>query len=352
MNSTDILKIRLFNQLLESSRFGEPHEVVSWMGAIQSQAFEMAKWAIGMRLSGSTNSSIEAAVNQGKIVRTHILRPTWHFVAAEDIHWMWELSAPRIRPAFIGYGKMIGADESLIIKSHKVIEKLLADGNHLTRAEIQELLIAGGIPADNNLMNQIMCRAEVEGIVCNGKLKGNKQTYALLHEWIPKTASPAKEEALEKLARKFFNSHAPATLQDFVWWSGLTTTQARQGIEAIKHDFAEEKINDKVFRLKSNTEIPEKTPESALLLPAYDEFIVSYKERSEIMDKENASKIISRMGIFTPAAALNGRIIGTWKGIAKKEKYEAGLSFFSKTDEIHAHKFDAAKNRLKGFFES
>lgn len=347
MDEQDILKIRLHNQLLTGSALKEAHKIVSYMGAMQSQAFEMAKWGIGIRLKGSTNNDIEESINAGKIIRTHILRPTWHFIDAEDLHWMSELSIPKIRPAFVGYAKYHGIEESLFIRTNRIIEKLLADGNHMTRLEISEFLIKEKIIPNNDFASTIMSRAEIDRIVCSGKLKNGKSTYALIHEWVPKTnSSLSREEALERLGRKFFTSHGPATLQDFIWWSGMTLTDARKIIELIKHDFICEEINGRLFWMKNDIQIPPKDTESTLILPPFDEFVVSYKDRSELIEDKHYNKVMTKNGLFSPTVMLNGKIIGSWKKTTNKGNINVELSFFEKTTKKTASLFNEIINEF------
>ncbi len=325
MQTADIQRIRLHNQLLNGSRFTRPEEIVSYMGAMQSQAVEMAKWGVGLRLPGATIRSIDEAIDSGKIIRTHILRPTWHFVSAADIHWMLDLSIPRIKPIFESYCRMINVDEALIIRGLQVVERVLEGHNYLTRQEIADHIKAEGMTVDNHIVNQIMSRAEIERIVCNGRQQGGKQTYALLDEWVPRQDAPDREASLERLARAFFTSHAPATLQDFVWWSGMLTSDARKAIDAISSDFVSETVNGRTFYFHKDTQMPTGTESSALLLPAFDEFVVSYKDREEILEKEHHRKIITRTGIFSPTIMYDGRVIGSWK----KAKKGIDMFFFN-----------------------
>lgn len=332
MTTTDILNIRLYNQLLTGCEFKKPADIVSWLGAMQSQNYEMAKWGIGIRLPGITNKQVETSVNAGEIIRTHILRPTWHFVAAEDIHWMHELSAPRLKPAFISYARMRGVDESLIKKTLDVVAAILQEHGHLTRQEIAEHLEARGFDTSGTTdARDVVQRAEVEGIVCNGEVRGNKQTYALLHERVPKKYTLSKEEAIERLTRRYFTSHGPATLQDFLWWSGLTLTEIRKAIELIKHDFICETINGKDYWMPNNIQTPPAKTNFKHLLPAFDEFVVSYKDREEIIDERYYRKVLTMQGIFSPTIHYNGKAVGSWKRINKKSGVVAELSFFETT---------------------
>lgn len=352
MNTSGILTLRLYNQqLITNERLKEPVEVVSWMGAMQSQTLEMAKWAIGVRLPGTTVKDIEDSLNDGRIIRTHILRPTWHFVAAEDIHWMFDLSNPRIKPIYISYCKLTGTDEQMVTGTYPILEKTLAGGKHFTKPEIQEILQQHGIECKDRLLNVIMGRAEMEGILCNGKLRGNKQTFTLLHEWAPKKYTLSKEEALERLARRFFTSHSPATMEDFAWWSGLTVTECRQALQLIKEDFRCETINDRIFWFKNDFKIPEINKPSVLLLPPFDEYVVSYKNRSEIVEDIHYGKVMTKNGLFDPTMMLDGEIIGKWKKKTTPQGAQVDLTYFIHTTKKAQTLFDKEARRVETFYK-
>jgi hypothetical protein len=307
-----------------------PGALVSWMGAIQAQDFNMAKWAIGARIPGSSDQLIEDSLDKGEIIRTHILRPTWHFVAAEDIHWMLELSAPRVKVGTRSYDKELELLPEFLHKAYSVIIKELQKGQHLTRLEMSAKFAEAGILVTDRRLKHIMFRAELEGIVCNGKVKNKKQTYCLLDKKVRKTSTLSKEEALEKLARKYFQSHNPATFQDFHWWSGLTTREARLSMELIRHDFCIENIDGQDYWFKnSQPESPVNTNQIHLL-PAFDEYFVSYKDRQHILTTEHHKKVIVSNGVFRPMIVKGGEIIGTWKRVVRKHKIIAEPELFTK----------------------
>lgn len=319
MKAEDILSLRLSNHQLDGSFVGEAYKLVSWMGAIQAQDYNMAKWGIGIRIPEVTDQTIEDALNRGDILRLHILRPTWHFVSKDDIYWMLSLSLPRVKTAMRSYDKDLGLTESLIARTNSIIEKAL-QGNSLTRQELKEVINRAGIDADNRTINHIMMHAELDGVVCNGEMKGKKQTYALLQEKVKKTTDQFdKDECLYKLAFKYFRSHGPATLQDFVWWSGLTTAEARQGIALTGDDFIHETINDQIYIFHRESKLVSSS-NLINLLPAFDEFTVSYKDRKESLHIDHHHKIITSPGIFRPAISLDGKVIGTWKKSSRKNE--------------------------------
>lgn len=351
METNDIRRIRLYNQLLAGNEMQTPQEVVRYMGAMQAQAFDMAKWAIGIRLKDGTNTGVEEAINTFKIVRTHILRPTWHFVSAEDIYWMIELTGPRLRPIYEGYGKSGGVDTDYVFRNFPLVEKLLDTNLCLTRQEIVSHLADQGVETSSSHVNQIMAYGEYEGLICSGPVKNNKHTYCLMRKHVPKVLSLHKEEALERLARRFFTSHAPATLQDFVWWSGLTMTDARKGVEFIKDHFISEEINGRTFLMPADIRVPDKAEASALLLPPFDEYVVSYKDRSEIIEDRHYAKVMTKNGLFSPTVMYNGEIIGSWRKINKNKKTDVELSFFTKPSKKTESLYMSAIHQVKEFYD-
>ena len=350
MNKSELLQIRLYNQLLAGCPLKEPQQIISWMGAIQSQSLDLAKWAIGVRMGSRAVSDVDEALNTGKIIRTHILRPTWHFVSAEDIHWMFDLSNPRLKPIYRSYARMRQVDEDLIYRTIPLLEKMLQGGKHLTKSEINDELLSQDKVFDINVLNQIIHYAEMEGILVNGQLKKKDQTFTLLEEWVPRKHTLHKEEALGLLARKFFTSHAPATLGDFVWWSGLTITECKQAIGMIKNELICETMNGRDFWLKSDLNIPPINGCSALLLPPFDEFVVSYKDRSELIEKTHYGKVMTTNGLFSPTVMLDGEIVGSWKRKAVKGVPRVELSFFEKIPKRIQQLYEPQIKLLEAFY--
>lgn len=241
MTYSDIAIARFVNQYLsKKAPATTPKELLGRMGPMQAQDYQMAKWAIGIRLPGSTKETIEKAIRNGEIIRTHLLRPTWHFVAADDLRWMLDLTSPRIKVTMRSRHKSLGLTDEIIAKSNRVIEKALTE-NPLTRNELVAELEASGFENKDNLASHLLLCAELEGIICSGPSKDDAYTYALLEERVPKSKSLSREEALYNLACIYFRSHGPATLEDFCWWSGLTKTGAREALESAKMVLVSEK---------------------------------------------------------------------------------------------------------------
>ncbi|MDR0507509.1 MAG: winged helix DNA-binding domain-containing protein [Dysgonamonadaceae bacterium] len=314
-----VTRIRLASHLLSGTHCQTPEGVVAWMGAMQSQDYNAAKMAINIRLQNCTEQIVETTFNQGKILRTHVLRPTWHFVSPENIRWMLSLSAARIKSSAFSRDRDLEINEELYSRTNNIIQKILEGGKHLTREVIGIELEKCSINVNSARLVHFLMRAEVEGIVCSGALQGKNQTYALLDERAPSVPALHKEEALTKLSRLYFQSHSPATLQDFVWWSGLSQTEANLGLNNIKHELISEKIENQTYWfLESYKNIPD-IKNSCLLLPAFDEYIIAYRDRSPILLPEHQSKAISSNGIFRPVILVNGQVVGLWKKTSQKK---------------------------------
>jgi hypothetical protein len=316
----EISSIRLQNQKIAVSKFGKVQDLVSWMGAMQAQDFEMAKWGIGIRIPNSTVETITDAFRNGEIIRTHLLRPTWHIVSSSDIYWILGLTAPHIKQLLRSRHRNLELSESTINKSKLVVEKLLVGGKHLTREEIMFQLRMAGISTEGQRASHLMMICELDGILCSGKPNEKNQTYTLLEEWVPKTSSFNREAALAELAKRYFNSHGPATIQDFIWWSGLPVKDAKNALEMIKSNFISEKINELIYWHSGSIPNSDFQEGKAYLIAAYDEFIISYRDRSASLLAADHKKAISDNGLFRPIVVVDSKVCGTWKRQQMKDK--------------------------------
>ena len=331
-----IPNIRLQNQQLLNPLFCQPKELVSWLGAMQAQNYSMVKWAVGMRLKSATIQTVEEALRKGEILRTHVMRPTWHLVAAEDIRWMLKLSARRIKSANDSFAKGYDLEitDELYAKSYNLLEKILCGNKSLTKQEIAEHFCCSGIlvEADNHRMTRFMVRAEQEGIVCSGEDKGGKYTYALLEERVPPVPEITKDEALARLARSYFRSHAPAVLQDFIWWSGLPVSEAKQAIYLIESELTAEQWNGQTWYVHEACRTRGKVSGRLHLLPSYDEYLLGYKDRTDVLPKEHYPKAFTNNGLFYPVILHEGQVIGNWSKSAKKGSASIECSWFRSND--------------------
>ncbi|HYV09949.1 MAG TPA: winged helix DNA-binding domain-containing protein [Pyrinomonadaceae bacterium] len=323
MNKADLVSQRLHNQRLSAPDFRKAVDVVRWFGAVQAQEFEAAKWALALRMRSATNAAIEDAFNRGTILRTHVMRPTWHFVARDDIRWLLELTAPGVNVRCGSGYRMFELDDAVFKRSHKVLERALKDGKYLSRSELRRNLNDSGVPANVSVrMGHILIRAELDRVICSGPRVGKQLTYALFDERVPAMKTIDRDEALAKLTRLYFRSHGPATLQDFVWWSGLTTADAKRGLEVVGSRLEKETIGEKVYWSNRSGEDPGRSSTTAHLLPVYDEYFVAYKDRESVFELQDGKSTWDSLG---PAIIVNGVAAGTWNKKSVEVKFTRAL---------------------------
>ena len=325
LNQPDIVSERLRNHKLSSPSFSKPADVVRWFGAVQAQDFQAAKWAVGLRLRNATSASVEEAFNRGELVRTHLLRPTWHFVAPEDLRWLLQLTAPRVNLRCGPNFRKFELDGEVFKRSNRLLAKALQGGKHLTRSELKAVLNRTGVAADDTVrLAHILLRAELDGVVCSGPRRGKQFTYALIDERVLEHRSLTRDEALAELTQRYFSSHGPATVADFVWWSGLTTNDARRGIAMLDRELEETTIGEDVYWASATSAAKGRASVEAYLLPVYDEYNVAYRNRHVVFDR-SAVSAITTWGVLGPSVIIGGRIVGTWKGTLGKDSLEIDL---------------------------
>jgi hypothetical protein len=279
------------------------------------------------------------------------MRPTWHFVTPNDIRWMLDLTAPRVKIAMAHMDRQLGLDKSILKKSNLALRKALQGNQQLTRTEIAPILKKAGVSVDGYRMGQLMGHAELDQVVCSGGRKGKQFTYALLEERAPEARSLEREKAREELTRRYFRSHGPATLQDFVWWSGLTVTDARKGMEAVQPEFEQEVVAHQTYWFPTS---PSRKDSSSLayLLPSYDEYTVGYRDRSAIFDGAHIDKLRAfRDSILTQVIVIDGQISGTWKRTLRKNEVAMEVVPFTALGKTQNQAVLAAAQRYGEFVQ-
>ena len=348
MTLSDILRHRLHNQHLTRPKYAAPADMVAWLGAVQAQDYPAAKWALGQRLRGASDASLEQAFNDGAILRTHVMRPTWHFVAPADIRWLLALTAPRVRALMAYYDRQLQIDAALFKRSHAVLTRALQGGKQLTRAELDRALQAAGIHQSGQGVGHILMHAELHALICSGPKRGKQFTYMLLEERVPPARPLDPDEALAELTRRYFTSHGPALVPDFVWWSGLTAAQARHGLELVKGDLAYESIDGKHYW--SSTARPLPMPTAAYLLPNYDEYTIAYKQREDFYDPTVFKTPLTRDNVpFANMIVRHGRIVGAWKRVLPKNAVALETRFLHPASEAEQAALAAAAARYGEF---
>jgi hypothetical protein len=331
MRDVEILRLRLANQCLARQNATDPRAMVAHLGAVQSQDYPAALWALGVRLASAARESLQCAFNSGAILRTHVLRPTWHFVAPEDIRWMLALTAPRIKRAMASRDRELGLNDELVARSNRVIALALEGGKQLTRPEIRAALQAGGFAvADGSVLSHLLSRAELDGVVCSGAVRGKQHTHALLEERAPRARVLDRDEAVAELVCRYFNSHGPATLNDFAWWSGLTVGDGRRGLDAHGARFVSEKVSGLTYWFAASATSLKAPGPAALLLPNFDEFTVAYRSRELLYPRELTQRPASRDAApFGNVIVIGGQIAGIWKRSVVNERLRIEPRWFN-----------------------
>lgn len=312
----ELLNERLHNQQLIGSTRQTAAEVVSWMVAMQAQDYPAAKWAVGLRAPRCHDGDIDQAFNDGRILRTHVLRPTWHFVSPADIRWLLALSAPRVHAVNAYYYRQAGLDARLLNKSCALMHRLLEGGKTLTRAEIATYFKRAKIPAEGLKLAYLAIHAELEGVICSGPRRGQQFTYALLDDRAPASKPKTRDEALAELVTRYFASHGPATARDFAWWSGFTMTDTLKAIASVKPALESTTIGDLEYWSgdappKSRRKIP------AYLLPNYDEYLIAYKDRGAFVDAGRTANLVARSNsALSNHLIIDGKLAGSWSRAA------------------------------------
>jgi len=354
MPTFDLLHHRLYNQHLLGPKFETATEVVSHFGAVQAQDYAGAKWAVSQRTPGLTDADLDRALADGSILRTHVLRPTWHFVTPADIRWLLALTAPRLKAAGASRWRQLGLDEALFKRSSAALLKALRDGQHLTRLELAAALDRAGIAMDvEQRLSHILMRAELDSLICSGGRRGKQFTYALLDERAPAAKSLPRDEALAQLILRYFNSHGPATAQDFAWWSGLTLTDARRGLESIKDQLRHEVVDDQDYWLAASDIHATAAAPTALLLPAFDEYTVAYADRSAIFDAAHTEQLDMRNAglALSQTVLIRGKIVGNWKRTVQKNAVLMELNPFRPLTKTEQRAITQAAELFGAFLE-
>ena len=309
----NIAQQRLQKQHLLENPLDDPIAVVRHLGAVQSQDYRGATWGISQRAKGSPSAAeLDTLFNEGKILRTHVMRPTWHFVMPEDIRWLQMLTAARVKAISAYYWRKLELTEAIFQQTQTLMAKYLEGGKALTRKEIGVLLEASGIPAaDGVRLGHIMMMAELEALVCSGPLRGKQHTYALVAERAPHALVFSRDEALARFATRYFTGHGPAQLKDFAWWSGLTTTEAKEAIAlADLRSFQDQGLT---YWTNDSAELPAAKADILHLLPNFDEFIIAFTDRSASFDISSFTASLPVNLFDGHFIVLNGKVIGSWR---------------------------------------
>ena len=308
------IAIRLLNQQLVAPLFSDPAEVVSHMGAVQAQEYRMMRWAVEMRTRKPSARAFKAAFDSGRIIRLHLMRGTWQLVSADDYWWMLDLCAPKAIAVIRGWmnsNKITIPDEELM-SIRDIFAQTAADKGSVTKEDLVQALAERDIRMDAHRLSYHIRMAELSGTLCSGDLLPMKATYALTTDKVGPRETIGRDEALMRFAGKYFQSHQPATLEDFVWWSGMNIGDCRKGIALLGNSIHAVKWKGREFYLTDDCRTRGFRKGKYLLIPPYDEYLIGYKSRDVVLPTEHTHRAHNNSGIFQPIIAHDGIICGNW----------------------------------------
>jgi hypothetical protein len=340
---------RLRNQRVEGRRLERAEDVVRWLVASQAQDFAGAKWALGLRSNGLDAAAIEEEFDRGAILRTHVMRPTWHFVAPEDVRWLQALTSSRVETANGPRHRELGLDAATLRKATASIARSLEGGRELTRGELRQVLARSRIAAEGQRMAYILMHAELDSVVCSGARRGKQLTYALLDERAPGARSRSRQDALVVLAGRYFVSRGPATAHDFAKWSGLTVGDARAGVEAVASKLRRDVIDGATYWSGHERPPPHRGRPVAHLLSIYDEYLSSYRDRTAICDPADAKRLVGKGNALAYVVILDGKISGTWRRSIGKGAVRVHVAPFRRLSEPEREAIAKAASRFAQF---
>ena len=234
---------------------------------------------------------------------------------------MIELTAPRIHALSAYYYRQLGVTEPLVRKTQTLIRKALAGGQHWTRKEIAALFERSGVPAAALRLGYLLMRAELDLVICSGVMRGKQQTYALLDERVPPAPARSRDEALAELTRRYFSSHGPATLKDFLWWSSLTAAEARRGLEMLGAKVQKLVVADRTYWLADASQTPGRLTTPTLhLLQGYDEYLVAYTESKRLFGLDRLPGAVAGQPLYLHAVVRDGQVVGHWRRMASTKE--------------------------------
>ena len=321
--------IRLLNQQLVAPQFSDPAEVVSYMGAMQAQEYRMMRWAVEMRTRKPSAKAFKRAFDSGQIIRLHLMRGTWQLVSAEDYWLMIDLFAPKAIAVTKGWmsSNRISIPDNELYHVRDILAQTAADLGSVTKEDLVRALAEKDISLDDHRLSYHIRMAEMSGTLCSGELLPMKASYALTANKVKPIVQMDKDEALAYFTRKYFQSRQPATLEDFVWWSGLNISDCRKGIELLGNTIHVERWKGRDYYLTDDCRTRGFRKGKFLLIPSYDEYLIGYKSRDIVLPPEHRHHAHNNSGIFQPVIAYDGTICGNWSPF----KDDCQATFFSET---------------------
>jgi hypothetical protein len=339
-SARDVGQARLAAQLLSRPR-ATAADVVAHLGAVQAQDYHACLWAVGMRMKAATVAAVEGALADGTILRTHAMRGTWQLMTPADAAWIVPLVGPHVLARAAKRHRDLGLDDATLRRASDVIARALDGGVTLGRDELRRALTAAGIDGSDVRLSHILGYAELTGVICNasGHTAGSRHTL-LAHRLPKEPRRLARADAIAELARRYFTSRGPATLDDFAWWSGLPAAAARAGYESAMGS-----VSEVTARSRSSRRM------AAYLVPAFDEYLVAYRDRADVLAPGDAIRLNAGGGMLNPCVILDGKVVGQWKRTLARTAVTVAIAPFRALAPAEVAAITRAAERYAAFHE-
>lgn len=344
----DLSAQRLHRQLISRQPFATPAEVVRWFGAVQAQDYAASLWALGLRTARAVESAVEAALADGSVVRMHGFRGTWQHVARADARWMLELVGERLVAGTTRRLRAVGLDDKTLDRAIELMARALSGHQQLTRQELAAVLERRRIASGGGRLMHILWYAELRGVLCSGVRRGKQHTFALFDERVPRARPQPREESLAQLAERYFRSRGPATERDLAWWSGLPLGEVRQAIALVRPRLERVAVGGVDYWLAADGS-EARAPRGVQLLPAFDECLIAYQDRSAFVEPAHVRKINSGGGILRPIVLVGGRAVATWTRTLGNGTVALGVTPFRRLTAPERTALAAARDRYAAF---
>jgi hypothetical protein len=348
MQDLDIARWRLRSQHLVSPYAVSAGEAVGSLLAVQAENPSQSAWAVASRTPNPDQADLAALLDDGAVLRTHVLRPTWHFVLAEDICWLLDLTGPRVRRVTSQQLRTVhGFDERAIDRAVGTVMAALASRGQLTRAQLGDELRERGIPGNGQLLMILLAHAELDGLICSGGVVDGEHTYALMSDRVPKPRRLGRTEALAELALRYFTGHGPATERDLAYWATLTLTDVRAGLEQVRDRLDSFQYDGRTF-WHGPADAPRGPQEpGGHLLQVLDEMYRGYQDSRWVLDA--AGQVPRTRESAIGMALVDAQLLATMRRTISQDRVHFDLRPYRALQPPEIDALDQAANRYADY---
>ncbi|MDQ3972776.1 MAG: winged helix DNA-binding domain-containing protein [Actinomycetota bacterium] len=347
MDDRAIARWRIHTLRLSGQTYPTPAAVVDGLLAVQSENHAQASWAVATRTPGVTEAEFGRLFDDGAILRTHVLRPTWHYVRPDDIRWLVDLTAPRISRLVVQLQRELALDDAVLERSEEVIADAVSGGVHLTRDALGQRLRDAGLPAEGQRLGVMMANAEMSGLVCSGAMAGKDHTYALVDERAPEARRLDRDEALAELVLRYFTGHGPATERDLAYWATMTLTDVRAGLAEVADQLDHLEHDGRTYWFGQPPPDDAPLAPRAHLLQVLDEYHNGYQDSRYILDVDRL--VPRRRGTTMGMVLVDGQMVGDMRRTIRASQVTFEVGLFRDLDSHELDALHAAADRYGWF---